>query len=437
MSWWKLLIEFLLITAGVFSCTGNVLDKERPERTTLQPTSFLQRASFPYSSSPSNYQATIHPYHQPQASANQLGHGLAQLVTSAIPSVPKTKMLKAESIPLTKLQAVHRGQKIPWLLRCCLPTLQSLTVWKPIAAAGTTVLRSEPQTDWTETPKALKTRRIPQETTSELELSTSQKRITPVLVTTKGNVYKTVSRATDQHTTKLRKHTTTEKTSVAAHKDITSVQTTPPTPLTPAGPTLAFQPSPAITGAYSVSNGTTDCVKALIGLTMIVTNTKTDDLEYFNIVPNATHTTGHCGYGQSMLNISFEGGFIHFIFTKKGEIYYISMIEASLTVLSQGSVYNGIKNDQLFSTAVGKSFKCLSKQTVGLANDFQLQVANSQLQAFDIVDNQFGKEEECILDRNKRLIPATIGFSLAGLIIIILASCAIYRRKPHLGYSRI
>ncbi|KAM6443925.1 LOW QUALITY PROTEIN: lysosome-associated membrane glycoprotein 3 [Liasis olivaceus] len=435
MNWWKLLIEFLLITAGVFSCTGNVLDKERPERTTLQPTSFLRRASFPYSLSPSNYQATIHPYHQPQALANQLGHGLAQLVTSAIPSGPKTKMLKAESIPLTKLQALHRGQKIPWLLHCCLPTLQSPTVWKSIAAAGATVLRSEPQTDWTETHKALKTRRVPQETTSKLRLSTSQKRVTPVLVTTKGNVYKTVSRATD-HTTKLRKHTTTEKTSVGAHKNMTSVQTAPPTLITPAGPTLAFQPSPAITGAYSVSNGTTDCVKALIGLTMIVTNTKTDDLEYFNIVPNATHTTGHCGYGQSMLNISFEGGFIHFIFTKKGEIYYISTIEASLTVLSQGSVYNGIKNNQLFSTAVGKSFKCLSKQMIGLANDLQLQIANSQLQAFDIVDNQFGKEEECFLDRKKRLNPAATGFGLTGLIIILVC-CVICKTKRHSGYSHI
>ncbi|XP_063162814.1 lysosome-associated membrane glycoprotein 3 [Candoia aspera] len=346
-------------------------------------------------------------------------------------------MLKAESIPLTKLQAVHKGQKIPWLLRCCRSTLRSPTTWKPIVAVGTTVLQSEPQTDWIETHKALKTRLVPQETTSKLQLSTSQKTVTPVPVTTKGHVYKTVSRATGQHTTKLRKHTTTETTSFAAHKSMPTVQTSPPMLTTPAGPTLTCQPSPAVTGTYRVSNGTADCIKALIGLTMIVTNTNTDDLEYFNIDPNATHTTGHCGYGQSMLNISFEGGFIRFTFTKKGEIYYISTVEASLSVLSQGCVYNRIKNDQLFSTAVGNSFKCLSKQTVVLANNFQLQVANSQLQAFDIIDNQFGKAEECPLDRNKRLIPATIGFSLAGLIVIILVSCAIYRRKTHSGYSRI
>ncbi|XP_015677890.2 lysosome-associated membrane glycoprotein 3 [Protobothrops mucrosquamatus] len=237
--------------------------------------------------------------------------------------------------------------------------------------------------------------------------------------------------ATDQHTT------TTEKTSSASHKSMTSVQATSPVPTSQTGPRLALQPSPAMTGTYSVSNGTADCIKALTGLTMMVTNTKTGELEYFNIDPNATHTAGYCGYSQSMLNISFEGGFVKFTFTKKEMVYYISMTEASLTVLSQGFAYNGIKNEQLFSTAVGNSFKCLSTQTVSLASNFQLQVANSQLQAFDIVNNQFGKEEECTLDRNKRLIPATIGFSLSGLIIIILFSCVLYRRKTHSGYSRI
>ncbi|XP_039177827.1 lysosome-associated membrane glycoprotein 3 isoform X2 [Crotalus tigris] len=406
MSRWKPLIEFLLITAGVFSCAGNMLDKEASNRTNLRPTSSLQ--AFPDSSTPSNSQAMIRPYSHSQALANRLGHGIAQGISSA-------PTAKAESIPLTELQAL----------------------WESIAAAGTTVLPSDTQTDWTETHKALKTRTVSQETTSKLRLSASRKKVTPVLSTTKENVYKTLSRATDQHTTKLRKHTTTEKTSSAAHKSMTSVQATSPVPTSQTGPRLALQPSPAITGTYSVSNGTADCIKALTGLTMIVTNTKTGELEYFNIDPNATQTAGYCGYSQSMLNISFDGGFIKFIFTKKEMVYYISVTEASLTVLSQGFVYNGIKNEQLFSTAVGNSFKCLSKQTVSLASNFQLQVANSQLQAFDIVNNQFGKEEECTLDRNKRLIPATIGFSLSGLIIIILFSCVLYRRNTHSGYSRI
>ncbi|XP_026561487.1 lysosome-associated membrane glycoprotein 3 [Pseudonaja textilis] len=406
MSRWKALIEFLLITAGVFSCTGHVPDKEAPGRTTLRPTSFLQRVPLPDFSPLSNSQATIRPYSHSQALANQSsGHGIGR----GIPSAPTAEMSKAKSIPLTKLQAV----------------------WKPIAAARTTtLLPSEPQTDWTKTHK---TRTASEETTSTLALSASRKREIPVQSTTKENVDKTLSGATERHTTKLRKHTTLVTTSSAAHKNTTSS----PRPTNPTGPTLAPQPSPAVTGTYSVFNGTADCIKALIGLTMIVTNTKTGDLEYFNIDPNATRTAGYCGYSQSMLNISFEGGFVHFIFTKKEKIYYISMIEASLTILSQGFMYNGIKNDQLFSTAVGNSFKCFSKQTVALANNFQLQATNSQLQAFDIVNNQFGKEEECTLDRNKKLIPATIGLSLSGLIIIILFTCVLYRRKAHSGYSRI
>uniref|UniRef100_A0A670ZQY8 Lysosomal associated membrane protein 3 n=1 Tax=Pseudonaja textilis TaxID=8673 RepID=A0A670ZQY8_PSETE len=323
------------------SCTGHVPDKEAPGRTTLRPTSFLQRVPLPDFSPLSNSQATIRPYSHSQALANQSsGHGIGR----GIPSAPTAEMSKAKSIPLTKLQAV----------------------WKPIAAARTTTL--------------LPSETASEETTSTLALSASRKREIPVQSTTKENVDKTLSGATERHTTKLRKHTTLVTTSSAAHKNTTSS----PRPTNPTGPTLAPQPSPAVTGTYSVFNGTADCIKALIGLTMIVTNTKTGDLEYFNIDPNATRTAGYCGYSQSMLNISFEGGFVHFIFTKKEKIYYISMIEASLTILSQGFMYNGIKNDQLFSTAVGNSFKCFSKQTVALANNFQLQATNSQLQAFDI-----------------------------------------------------
>ncbi|XP_070609808.1 lysosome-associated membrane glycoprotein 3 isoform X2 [Erythrolamprus reginae] len=404
MSRWKPLIEFLLITAGVFSCTGHVMDEEAPDRTTLRPASFLQRAPFPGHSPPSNSKVTIRPYSHSQALANQsLGHDTARGIASA----PNAGMSKAESLPLTKLQAV----------------------WKPTEAASTTMLPSEPRTGWTETHK---TTAVFQEATSTRQLSAGRKKEIPVVSTTKDNLDKSVSGTTEQHTTKLGQHTTVEKTSSATHKNMTSS----PMPTSHTGPTLAPQPSPAVTGTYSVSNGTANCIKALIGLTLIVTNTKTGDLEYFNIDPSATHTAGYCGNGQSMLNISFEGGFVHFIFTKEEKIYYISMIEAALNI-PHGFMYNGIKNDQLFSTAVGNSFKCLSKQTVGLASNFQLQAANSQLQAFDIVNNQFGQEEECTLDRNKKLIPATIGFSLSGLVIIILFSCMLYRRKAQPGYSRI
>uniref|UniRef100_A0A8C5SUA2 Lysosome-associated membrane glycoprotein 2-like luminal domain-containing protein n=1 Tax=Laticauda laticaudata TaxID=8630 RepID=A0A8C5SUA2_LATLA len=284
MNRWKPLIEFLLITAGVFSCTGHVPDEEGPGGTTLRPISFLQRVPLPDLSPLSNSQATIRPYSHSQALANQSsGHGIGR----GIPSAPTAEMLKAKSTPLTKLQAV----------------------WKPIAAARTTLLPSKPQTDWTKTHK---TRTASEETTSTLPLSASRKREIPVQSTTKENGDETISRATEQHTTKLRKHTTIVTTSFTAHKNTTSS----PMPTNQTGPTLAPQPSPAVTGTYSVSNGTGDCIKALIGLTMIVTNTKTGDLEYFNIDPNATRTTGYCGYGQSMLNISFEGGFVHFIFTK-------------------------------------------------------------------------------------------------------------------------
>ncbi|KAL8188080.1 UNVERIFIED_CONTAM: hypothetical protein K2H54_061099 [Gekko kuhli] len=195
--------------------------------------------------------------------------------------------------------------------------------------------------------------------------------------------------------------------------------------------------TPAATGVYSVANGTEDCIKASLGLTIIVQNSKTQKDEYLNIDPNATKTLGSCGIWQSTLNITFRGGFIRFTFAKTADVYYVYVIEASLRVPSEGSLYYGIKTVRLFSTPIGSSFKCLSKQTVEVDVNFQLVAVDTQLQAFDIVGNQFGKEEECAVDRNKRLIPAMVGLSLAGLLVIVIATCAIYNRKSNRGYERI
>lgn len=62
----------------------------------------------------------------------------------------------------------------------------------------------------------------------------------------------------------------------------------------------------------------------------------------------------------------------------------------SLSLWPPGSWHN-VTSKQLFTATVGNSFKCLSKQMVNLADNFQLLTVNTQLQAFAIVGNQFGK----------------------------------------------
>ncbi|CAM4715647.1 lysosome-associated membrane glycoprotein 3 isoform X1 [Lepidochelys kempii] len=259
---------------------------------------------------------------------------------------------------------------------------------------------------------------------------------TTLAVTTTATTKKTAVKTTTQPT----KQTTHTAAKTTARTNMTTIhpgnQTTRPATTATVEPTLAPNTSSPTTGAYNVSNGSVNCIKASMGLELIVQNSKTQKKGYFNIDPSITQTSGSCGNRQSNLNLTFNGGFISFTFVKKDRIYYISTVEASLKIHSVGSWHN-VTSKQLFTATMGNSFKCLSKQMVNLADNFQLLTVNTQLQAFAIVGNQFGKEEECSLDRNRRTIPIALGLSILGLFVIVLAFGLISRRKPNRGYERI
>lgn len=63
----------------------------------------------------------------------------------------------------------------------------------------------------------------------------------------------------------------------------------------------------------------------------------------------------------------------------------------SLSLCLPGMLYYAAIHEKMFTTKLGNSFKCASKQTFTLEKNFQLLFVNMQLQAFDIVGNQFGK----------------------------------------------
>ncbi|XP_062987507.1 lysosome-associated membrane glycoprotein 3 [Elgaria multicarinata webbii] len=444
MSWQDLLVECLLITACAnLPCNGKVLNNEKQVKEALKSTSFLPRVLFSLLLTPSNQPLTILPYSQSETSATELSRQeTTQPVNQITHSVGEAKIITTGSVqPVNQIAGQPQAKpavasKVTSANLTYLSSQATIhTVVKTTADAKRTVRQFEPPVDQPGIYRAIKETAVTQRTTAKPEPPRSQKMAIPVQPATTDNANKTILETTNKHPAYLSKEATTNRATL--HKNMTSVMTTAPLSTAPVGPTLQPKPSPAATGAYNVSNGTAECIKALIGLTMIVKKRNTSNLEYFNIDPNTTHTTGMCGIQLSTLNISFHGGFMRFTFTKNGEVYYVSVIEANFTVPSEGSLYSGIKAGKLFSAPVGKCFKCFSVQTVDMANNFQLLVVNSQLQAFDIVGNQFGKEEECALDRNKKVIPVTLGLSLAGLFVIVLVTCVIYRRKPNRGYDRI
>ncbi|XP_010200035.2 lysosome-associated membrane glycoprotein 3 [Colius striatus] len=212
-------------------------------------------------------------------------------------------------------------------------------------------------------------------------------------------------------------------------------QTTTPRTTRTVRPTPAPQPSAVPTGTYTISSGNRTCVKAVMGLQLVAQNTQ-KQMEYMAVNPNVTQTYGSCGTMQSELNLTFIEGFINFTFVKQAPTYYVSKIESRLQ-LSEGMFYYAAIHEKLFTTRLGNSFKCTSKQIFTLERNFQLLLINMQLQAFDIVGNQFGKEEECFPDRNSKAAPVAVGLSILGLFVIIFATFLISRRKPHRGYERI
>nr|XP_009675582.1 PREDICTED: lysosome-associated membrane glycoprotein 3 [Struthio camelus australis]XP_009675583.1 PREDICTED: lysosome-associated membrane glycoprotein 3 [Struthio camelus australis] len=329
-------------------------------------------------------------------------------------------------------------------------TVLTMTAAEDITAAGHTATRAGE----TDTPAV-------KNTTVHLTSPTNQTTINVNTATTTAstNTTRKLTQPNNQTTTTAISTTATTNTTVkpttgsanqttvsrtpttAAVTNTTTVhpgnQTTVPSTTTTVRPTLTPQPSPIPTGTYIVRNGSMTCVRAVMGLQLMAQSIQKKWMEYMNINPNMTQTSGSCGTLQSTLNITFSGGFINFVFVKNARTYHVSTIEASLQLSSEGMLYYAAIHEQLFTTKLGNSFKCASKQTFGLEKSFQLLTVNMQLQAFDIVGNQFGEEEDCFLDRNSKAVPTAVGLSILGLFAIVLVTFVISRRKSHRGYERI
>ncbi|XP_027627221.1 lysosome-associated membrane glycoprotein 3 [Tupaia chinensis] len=206
------------------------------------------------------------------------------------------------------------------------------------------------------------------------------------------------------------------------------------------GPTLAPRPSSAKIGVYQVLNGSRLCIKAELGIQLIVQDKEaaSSPQRYFNIEPNATRASGNCGSRKSNLLLHFQGGFVNLTFAKGEKSYYISEVGAHLTVSSPEKAYQGRKSAVvMFETVVGHSFKCVSEQSIQLSAHLQLKTTNVQLQAFDFEEGGFGNADECLSDRNRRDVPVALGLSITGLLVVLLTACLVARRKPSRGYQRI
>ncbi|XP_027743785.1 lysosome-associated membrane glycoprotein 3 [Empidonax traillii] len=259
---------------------------------------------------------------------------------------------------------------------------------------------------------------------------------------TAANTSTAATMQTVRATTQSGKQTTATRNSTATAMINTTTtrpgtQTATPSTVVTVRTTPAPQPSAIPTGTYTVSSGNRTCIKAVMGLQLMGQNAQKEQMESVVVNPNVTQTSGSCGMVQSELNLTFSGGFVNFTFVKQAPSYFVSNIESRIPLSPEGMFYYAALNEKLFTTKLGNSFKCASRQTFTLEKNFQILFVHMQLQAFEIVGNQFGKEEECFPDRNSRAAPVAVGLSILGLFVIVFVTFLISRRKPHRGYERI
>uniref|UniRef100_A0A8D0L9H5 Lysosome-associated membrane glycoprotein 2-like luminal domain-containing protein n=1 Tax=Sphenodon punctatus TaxID=8508 RepID=A0A8D0L9H5_SPHPU len=478
MNWQHL--ELLIYTVVFSSCLVGVVENKPEDKPMLQSTSFLQRTASTQSPLPpqitsSSHAATMLGFSGPSkmtvallshSTTGKSGQTVMQTtkypVTTDIPyETPQTRIkstqltgqtthalstTSVEAMATAKLTlstnqittAVRKTTSKPTPSTNQTATVPKTTISKRVTSANqtTTVAKttiSKPVTS------ANQTTTVAKRTTSKPVTSPNQTTAYKIVATT-AKINTTTVKPTINATTQSANQTTHSTANTTAITKVTTIHpantTTASTTTQEIRPTLAPKPSPTPTGTYKVVKGNVTCIKASMGLAFIITDVKSKP-GYLNVDPKNANSSGTCENKQSTLKVSFDGGFVAFTFEKNGDVYDVSKIEASLLVPLQKLKYQGVKTGPLFQTPVGHSYKCLSKQTEVLTSRFQLLLLNTQFQAFEIVNDQFGKEEECNLDRSRRIVPIAVGLSLFGLFIIVFVTCFISRRKPDRGYEHI
>ncbi|NXO33846.1 LAMP3 protein, partial [Locustella ochotensis] len=122
------------------------------------------------------------------------------------------------------------------------------------------------------------------------------------------------------HSTRAQRRTTaTGSPTATAGSNTTAThaatQTAPTSPGSTVRPPPSPQPSAIPTGTYTLHDGNSTCVKAVMGLQLMARNTQ-GQMEYETVNPNATKISGSCGMVQSELNLTFSAGFVNITFVK-------------------------------------------------------------------------------------------------------------------------
>ncbi|XP_032383773.1 lysosome-associated membrane glycoprotein 2 isoform X1 [Etheostoma spectabile] len=234
--------------------------------------------------------------------------------------------------------------------------------------------------------------------------------------------------AADTPTTPAAPTTPTTSTTTAA--PVTNSTSTAPPPTTTPTPTL---PTPN-TGKYSIKRdeNSTACLIANIGLRIGFKQ------EEMNIDPNGTKVSGSCGVNSSELILTSNIITIVLTFTNDTKKFRLHALNVTGKTSSGVLFSEANSNLSLWEAAVGTSYMCNKEQNYTITSPLTLYTFDLQVQPFGVKNGAFSTAEECFLDSDLSfLVPIAVGVALSFLIILVLISYLIGRRKSRTGYQSV
>ncbi|XP_074505487.1 lysosome-associated membrane glycoprotein 2 isoform X2 [Sebastes fasciatus] len=234
----------------------------------------------------------------------------------------------------------------------------------------------------------------------------------------------------DVPTTPVPPTTTTTPAAPVTNSTIPVTNSTTPPPTTPPTPTL---PAPTI-GTYSIKpdENSTACLMANFGLRVGVMK------EEMNFEPNGTIVSGSCGVNSSLLMLVSNAMSITLTFandTTKFRLHALNITGKT----SSGVAFSEVNaNLSLWEAAVGSSYMCNKEQNYTITSQLTIYTFDLQVQPFGVKKGVFSTAEECFLDSDLSfLVPIAVGVALSFLIILVLISYLIGRRKSRTGYQSV
>ncbi|XP_060537633.1 lysosome-associated membrane glycoprotein 2 isoform X1 [Pantherophis guttatus] len=206
---------------------------------------------------------------------------------------------------------------------------------------------------------------------------------------------------------------------------------------TPSSPTIQPEEKPA-SGSYTVKTGPVTCILANMGLQLNVTQ-QIPTIINFN--PNSTVASGNCGKTTAVLRLSDGNTKVDFLFAVKNstssEKFYLKGVDISMTESLNATFLASNHTLNNWETTMGNSYLCRKEESIFVSPGYKVNIFDLKIQPFEVEEGQFSAAGECSLDDDTVLIPIVVGAALAGLVVIIVTTYLIGRRKTYAGYQTL